>query len=225
MKSIHMKVIKKESNKARKEKVALNACTSSKTNINGGSHGRQMRCTTKALQAAGAKVPKARIQKITECISGMLPLTQRKQLQKLLNGEYDTVYVESLRALGRKASVIEEVYDKARETNTKLITVDMPGLLKLNASPTECFIRRVQAAVQEYERDMIVHLLQQELFAKRRALERAHPNQKIKVNGRKSLLEQHAISASQQKKLQDVCKQKQGGAFGWRPLAKNSQDC
>ena len=61
--------------------------------------------------------------------------------------------------MGRKASVIEEVYDKARETNTKLITVDMPGLLKLNASPTENFIRRVQAAVQEYERDMIVHRL------------------------------------------------------------------
>ena len=67
---------------------------------------------------------------------------------------------------------------------------------------------------------MIVHRLQRGLLAKRRALERAHPNQKIKVNGRKSLLEQHAISASQQKKLKDVCKQKQGGAFGGRPLAK-----
>ena len=53
----------------------------------------------------------SRVRKVKERISGMLPLAQRNILQQLINGNYDTVYVESLRALGRKSTVIEDVYE------------------------------------------------------------------------------------------------------------------
>ena len=132
----------------------------------------------------------SQVRKVKECISGMLPLAQRNKLQKLINGDYDALYAESLRALGRKATVIEDVYEMAKNSKTKIVVADMPGVFNPKASATENFLRRVQAAVQEYERDQIVHRLQEGIQARRAALQRANPkNKHIKCNGRKSLLE------------------------------------
>ena len=149
----------------------------------------------------------------------MLPLAQRNKLQRLINGDYDTVYVESLRALGRKATVIEDVYEMAKKSNTNIVVADMPGVFNPDATPTENFLRRVQAAVQEYERDIIVHRLQQGLQARKAALQRGNPKKRVKVNGRKSLMEKHPLAAGQERKLKLLCKQKLRGAFGWRPMA------
>ena len=77
-------------------KLAIYARTSSKTNLHGDSHDRQLRSTSKAMRVAGGyQVSMSQVRKVKECISGMLPLAQRNKLQKLINGNYDAVYVES----------------------------------------------------------------------------------------------------------------------------------
>ena len=180
--------------------MAIYAHTSSKTNLHGDSHDWQLGSTSKAMRVAGGyQVPMSQVRKVKECISGMLPLAQRNKLQKLINGKHDAVYVESLRALGRKATVIEDVYEMAKNSKTKIVVADMPGVFNPKASATENFLRRVQAAVQEYECDIIVHQLM--------------------CNGHESLLENKPPTTHQKHMLKAVCKEKKCGALGWCPLA------
>ena len=213
--------MQKPQNKTKKAKAAFYARTSTKTNLLGDSQGRQLRASLAHAQADGGKgSQKKSIDKVTECISGMLPLAERRKLLSLLDGSYKTIYVESLRALGRKASVIDDIYERAKETRTEIAIADMPGLMKLDASPTERFQLRVVAAVQELERDTIVHRLQQGLQAAKKNKERQ--GLPTKVQGRKSYLEKKeegGLSRVQRCKLVALCKQREQGAFGWRPLA------
>lgn len=203
-------------------KVAIYTRTSSKTNMKGDSSRRQIQAGLAALKSSGVK-PSKSLQKVTECISGMLPLNKKKKLQALLDGKTSHIFVESLRALGRKASGIEEIYEKAKETNTCIVVADLPpALFTASASPAENFQRRIMAAVQEFERDTIVNRLQQGLRAKAEQLAKAGMNPK-KVNGRKSHLEkrmaQKGITKGQLKSLSTLCRARKRGDFGWRALA------
>ena len=147
--------------------LAVYTRTSNQKNFKGDSTARQCRATKHLL-------PKfAKIKKVSECISGMLPLKERKVLQSLLNGSFEAVYVESARALSRRADVIEAIYKKAKTTNTKLIVADMPGAFKFDASPAENFQRRIMAAVMEFQRDMVVYNLQAGLQAARAKAKKA----------------------------------------------------
>ena len=108
----------------------------------------------------------------------------------------------------------------ANKSETNIVVADIPGVFNLKASAAGNFLRRVQAAVQEYERDQIVHRLQEGLHSRRAGLQRANPkNNHIKFNGRKSLLEKTPLTTGQRHQLKAVCKGKKCGAFGWRPLA------
>jgi hypothetical protein len=133
-------------------KVALYARTSSAANAAGHSTTRQMEAATSVLKRSG--VPRSaelKVHKVSEVISGMLPLAERTKLQKLLSGEFDTVIVESQRALARGVHAAEEVYQTAKKNNVNILVNDMPTLYKLDATPAESFIRQVMAAVSEFE--------------------------------------------------------------------------
>ena len=211
-------------------KVALYARTSSAANAAGHSTTRQMEAATSVLKRSG--VPRSaelKVHKVSEVISGMLPLAERTKLQKLLSGEFDTVIVESQRALARGVHAAEEVYQTAKKNNVNILVNDMPTLYKLDATPAESFIRRVMAAVSEFERDTIVARLQAGLEAKRAITKRKTQTGEPKVQGRKALLESSGVLRScpsarcQLRQLNKAVKQHENGKFGWRPLAEKVQ--
>ena len=105
----------------------------------------------------------------------------------------------------------------------------MPTLYKLDATPAESFMRRVMAAVSEFERDTIVARLQAGLQAKRVTTKRTTQTGEPKVQGRKTLLERCGVLPSsssmrpQLRKLKASVQQHQKGEIGWRPLANKVQ--
>jgi len=211
-------------------KVALYARTSSAANAAGHSTTRQMEAATSVLKRSG--VPRSaelKVHKVSEVISGMLPLAERTKLQKLLSGEFDTVIVESQRALARGVHAAEEVYQTAKKNNVNILVNDMPTLYKLDATPAESFIRQVMAAVSEFERDTIVARLQAGLEGKRAITKRKTQTGEPKVQGRKTLLESSGVlrfcpsTRCQLRQLNKAVKQHENGEFGWRPLAEKVQ--
>ena len=128
------------------------------------------------------------------------------------------IYVESLRALGRKATVIEDIYEKAKQSGTKVVVADLPNAFETRASPAVNFQRRVMAAVQEFERDVIVQRLQEGLRAKAGELRKQGLPEK--VNGRKSALEMSMPGKRKTARLKNLCRQRAKGVFGWRTLAE-----
>ena len=211
---------------AKKEKAAIYSRTSSSANIQSDTHRRQLRASLNALERSGCK--KLSLKKVTECISGMLPLRQRKTLMDLMSGSYSHIFVESIRALARKSSAIEELHQAAKKHGTRIIVADAgPELFNHNASPAQNFQRRVLAAVTEFERDVIVDRLASGLQRKREMLQKATGKTKVKVNGRKSYFE-HALAKlgndeTKKKKLKKqiaaLCISHKAGRLSLRNLA------
>ena len=212
----------RKTNPPKKLKVALYARTSSAANAAGHSTMRQLQAAASVLQGTSVQRSHLKVDKVAEVISGMLPLAERTKLQKLLSGEFDTVIVESQRALARGVHAAEEVYQTAKKNNVNILVNDMPTLYKLDATPAESFIRRVMASVSEFERDTIVARLQAGLDAKRTATKRKTQMGEPKVQGRKTLLERCGVlpSSPLMRQLKAAIKQHENSEFGWRPLAK-----
>ena len=202
-----------------KIKVAIYARTSSKTNEKGNSFSRQFQKSMASMATAGLNSKKMSITKVHECISGMLPLKRRKVLQNILNSGYDEVFVESLRSLTRSSTVTEALAQKVQDSKIKIHVADMPGLFAKDATPPQRFQRRIAAAVNEYERDVIVQRLVDGLMARKAKLSKKGIG---KYNGRKSVLDHHPVNAAKKKKLKDLCKKRSKGNFGWRSLAKEA---
>lgn len=217
------KMQRPESNKTKKGKikVAIYARTSSKTNKKGNSFSRQFHNSMASMAKAGLNPKKMSITKVHECISGMLPLKSRKVLQNILDGGYDEVFVESLRSLTRSSTVAEAIAQKVQDSKIKMQihVADMPGLFAKDATPQQRFQRRIAAAVNEYERDVIVQRLLDGLLARKARLSKKGIH---KYNGRKSVLDHHPVNAAKKKKLKDLCKNRSKGKFGWRTLAKKA---
>ena len=201
--------------------------TSSKSNVNGSTHQRQAQAVASCL----SKKDQKDLEKVTECISGTLPLDQRGKLLSLLNGSYKDIYVESLRALARKSSVLEEVHEQAKKTGTSIHVADAGGsdLFKGNGSPAQHFQRRVLSAVTEYERDMIVERLQKGLATRKAQLQTSSSSDSVKINGRKSYLEKWMENNKGKKsykktlaKLRQLCKNQQNGKLSLRSLAEGA---
>lgn len=70
-----------------------------------------------------------------------------------------TIYVESARAVARKATVAEDIYNFAKNHNVNIVPADIPKLFKHDCTPVEAFMRRIMCAVYEFDRDTIVHRL------------------------------------------------------------------
>ena len=110
----------------KKEKAAIYSRTSSSANIQSDTHRRQLRASLNALEKSGCK--KLSLKKVTECISGMLPLRQRKTLMDLMSGSYSHIFVESIRALARKSSAIEELHQAAKKNTVQGSLLQMQAL-------------------------------------------------------------------------------------------------
>lgn len=83
-----------------------------------------------------------------EVISGSLDLDKRALLKSLLTGGPKRIYVESARAIARKAMVGEQAYQLGKKHGTEIIPADIPNLFTLNPKPSENFMRHVMLAVQ-----------------------------------------------------------------------------
>lgn len=171
---------------------------------------------TAALFKAG--VSKKNISKVKEVISGSVPVCQRLKLLKLLDSATE-IYVESARAISRKASHGEELYNIAKEKGVSIICSDFPQLFSLQPSPIESFMRKLVLAMQELERDVLVERMQAGLAAKKKITQARTQSGLPKVNGRKSTLELLKPSPSKVKKMIVLSKKRSKGCFGWRALA------
>lgn len=176
---------------------------------------RQWRNASVALGKMG--VSKNDVQRIKETISGTTPLVQRCKLSKLMES-VSAIYVESARAIARKTSIGEEIFEEAAKKGVKIICGDHPTLFKSPASPIESFIRKVMFAMNEMERDLLVQRLQSGLDAKRQFSDRVGQEGKVKVNGRLSLLEKLKPNDQQKKNMCCMAVQREQGKFGWRVL-------
>ena len=202
---------KEKETQGKAKKVVAYARTSTKTNQGGNSAPRQLAACARVAQGAAMK-------KVSETISGMLPLSQRTRLQQLLSGEYDTVVVESARALSRSVETSEQIYNTARRNGVEIITSDLPGLFRVDGNPATNFMRRVMAATTEFDRDVLVLRLQAGLAAARKTTTRRTQTGKPKVQGRNSLMQHLKPTKQQIKKLRRSFQMHQNGDFGWRPL-------
>lgn len=167
---------------------------------------------------ASAAVSKEQVAKIKETVSGTKPLAQRKQLLKLLDSAR-LIYVESARAISRKACVGEEIYEAATAKGVTIIPADFPGLFKADASPMESFMRKVILAMHEMERDVVVARLQAGLMAKQKVSKRKTQGGNVKVNGRFSLIEKLKPNKTIIQRMKKVLKERSRGDYGWRGAA------
>ena len=207
------------------KRCAIYTRTSSKTNFQGSSTPRQVGEAVKALaHVTKAKVTTKDITTISDCISGMLPVHRRQRLVEIItSGQFQAVFMESTRALSRKASVAEDLATIANQHGVKLIPSDFPSLF--TDSPVDSLVRRVMFAVTEFERDMIHKRLMAGLVEKLRKEESKPKSQRnvtqqgdTKVNGRKSNLEKINPSNAVLKQLRVWVKARASGKFGWRVL-------
>jgi len=161
-----------------------------------------------------------KIAQVAEVISGMMPLNDRTRLKNLIEAGHQEIYVESSRAISRSASVTEDFYKLASQNGVKIIASDLPNLFKWNATPAEAFMRRIMAAVYEFERDCIVHRLYSGLQAAKAKSTRHNQQGGVKVNGVKSILERVQPSSVQLKQMKQLMKKQEKGEIGYRELAK-----
>ena len=213
------------------KKAAIYARTSSHANAKSDSHSRQFHAATGAAKKESSSLLK-KVKKVGETVSGMLPLKQRKKLMALLNGDYSHIFCENVRALSRKASTLEDIYEQAKSTNTCIVVSDADGVFNFNATPAENFQRRVLAAVAEFERDTIVQRLASGLKAKKEKIQKETGKKNVKVNGRKSYLE-HALekcktkaaSKKMRRQLAALCCLQTKGKLTIRQLASKASAC
>ena len=158
------------------------------------------------------------MKKVSKTISGMLPLQKRTKLRQLLSGEYDTIVVESARALSRSVETSEQIFNTAKQNGVNIITSDLPDLFNVNGNPATNFMRRVMAAVTEFDRDVLVLRLQAGLAEARKKTTRRTQDGQPKVQGRQSLLQSLHPTNKQMNELRKSFKKHRNGDFGWRPL-------
>ncbi len=192
-------------------KVVAYTRTSSTANMKGNSQARQLSAIVRQANQDGLN--RTNIKKVTECVSGMVPLASRKKFMNLLNNtNTKNIYVESASRVARSAAVAEQIYQAAQATGTDIVVANNPNLFKRDANPEEHFFRRIHFAVAEYERDLVVHRLQMGLQA---AMEKRE-----KVHGRKTILESLAPTGWQKRALKKLIAQRCAGKFGFHPLAE-----
>ncbi|CAK0829853.1 unnamed protein product [Prorocentrum cordatum] len=148
---------------------------------------------------------------ISEVVSGSLPAGSRQGFKKLVaeatKRKIKTILVENARAVARSSHANEDLFEMAKKRGIEIIATDMPALYKHQPNPAEKFVRRIVFAHVELEKDMTVHRLWEGLAVARaekeanyRRVKRTHgaaaakrllssSSGRVKVNGRKSLLQ------------------------------------
>ena len=132
-KSKHMKAMKAK----KQSKVVAYMRTSSKANMDGNSQARQFAAILRQAQQDGHG---CNMKKISDCISGMVPLPNREKFRALVkNKDTKKIYVESASRVARSASVAEQINQAAHATNTDIVVASNPALFKRDATPEEHF--------------------------------------------------------------------------------------
>ena len=158
---------------------------------------------------------------IAETISGMLPLSKREHLVKLIQDPtISEIHVESCRAVARKAVVAEAMWELSKKHKTNIVCADYPTLFKHDCSPAESFIRKVVMATTELHRDIAVENLTNGLKDAMRRSKRKTQKGRVKFNGRKSYLEMSHMTKTKKTKLKALTKRYRAKDFGCRELAK-----
>jgi DNA invertase Pin-like site-specific DNA recombinase len=156
------------------------------------------------------------MKKISDCISGMVPLPGREEFMALLkHTDTKKIYVESASRVARSASVAEQIYQAAQATGTDTNVANNPALFKRNATPEEHFFRRIHVAIMENERDLVEHRLQMGL--------QAAQQKRKKVHGRKTIMEKLAPMSQQKRALKKLILQRRAGKFGSRQVLRLKQ--
>ena len=170
---------------------------------------------------------------VSEVISGSLPLAERTELNRLmakckLEG-INKIFVEGTRAFSRNAHVAETIYERSKELGVTLIPIDIPDLCGHSPNPAQKFMRRVMFAYAELEKDLAVmrlqhgwhRRLQQEKRKYQTGKQTVRLNQqgRVKINGRRSLLETN-LSRGQRNKILKHMKDYQNGEVSVRMLAQ-----
>lgn len=181
------------------------SCTPTPSSLSWNPQASQRR-QSRACQEAAKRLGKRPAATVTEVKSGMLPLLQRPQLQKLLDHPKGlTILVESARAIARDAQVSEEAWRKSKAGGISIVAADLPELFKHHPSPGEALIRKVMFAVFEFERDLVVARLSDGLAQKRSRTERGPKtigqSGRVKVNGRLSRLQKAQPSKPQCRRM------------------------
>lgn len=188
------------------------------------SHKRQVMACEALLKQLKPGSRQKKLPCVTEVCSGTLPLSQRHGLQALFTQGPGKVLMESARALARKATVAEDIWEQSKASGIKLEASDLPGLLKHWPTPAEGFIRKVMFAMYEFEKDLIVmrlvNGLQQKKDQESQKLQPRRGQQgQVKVNGRLSLLERRRPNSRAHAKICQACAAHRKGDLSARQLA------
>ena len=190
------------------------------------SRARQIDSSVRASEGKGnVKI----VKKVSEIVSGSLPMERRRTLLDLLAGKVQgmgavnprklKVFVESARAIARDALVGEQLYQLSKKSGVQIVAADFPNLFTHTPSPAESFIRKVMLGVQELDRDQIVYRLAAGLNAKRATSSRVTQVGTTKVNGCKSLLEKKKPTKAVVSRLKKEISKYTSGQLGLRTLA------
>ena len=216
--------------KTKKSKAAVYARISSTSQKDGSGIKRQTSRCKATCKAVGDKVAC----EVSEVISASLPVNDRKVFNQLLHEckskGITKIIVEGTRAFARSAHVAEILYEKSKGMGITIIPVDVPDLCVHDPNPAQKFIRRVMFAFTELEKDLSVtrlqHGWQQRLKQEKKKFTSGQKtvrlNQKglVKINGRKSILENKNLSGQDKMQLKQYLKKYQQGKITVRELAK-----
>ncbi|CAK0855899.1 unnamed protein product [Prorocentrum cordatum] len=165
---------------------------------------------------------------VSERISGSLPLAESQGNKKLVVGES--------RAVARSAKVAEEIFDLSKKLGVTIIVADSPGLFDHDACPVQVFMRRIEFARVELEKDSVNYRLKdgRENRAKnikksikktKRLKDKLSPKMittsgDAKVSGRKSTLEKAGeLKPNQKVAIKKIMKEHGAGKIGLRTAA------
>ncbi|CAK0793643.1 unnamed protein product, partial [Prorocentrum cordatum] len=189
--------------------------------------------------AAAARAYNDEIKFVSERISGSLPLAERATFQTLLEEASKgnkKLFVGESRAVSRSAKVAEEIYDLSKKLGITIIVADAPGLFDHDPSPVQVFMRRIEFARVELEKDLVIYRLKEGRDKRAKNVKKAIKNTKrlkkklspklitttggAKVSGRKSTLEKAGNLTSKQISAVKKTMKKYGyGEIGLRTVA------
>lgn len=210
--------------------------TSTKTN--------QHKSGVKRGRHAALAAASARRDKVTdvfhEIVSGCAPLEKRKVITDLIErlGSQSTpkkvgqkkpvIYCESARDVARDMTIGEALYNMSTALDVQIFPSDTPDLFKHNPNANDKWMRRVLLATAEFEKDRLVHRFQSGLGAARQTSEKKTQEGGVKVNGRKSKLEELYPKGHMPKDtrvyLSKAFEKQKKGELSWRGVQQKLQN-
>ena len=114
--------------------------------------------------------------------------------------------------------VAEQLWRESKKAGVQIVPADCPELFRHFPSPSESFMRRVLTAQQEYERDVACQRMMAGLAAKKEVTKDRTQAGTVKVNGRKSILDEEQPSKRKLELIKMPIAKYQQGSFGLRTL-------